>query len=384
MGAIGWGIGHAIGSALGAASSAIKNSNKNKGSSSSSPSSSASSSSSRPPSSSSGSSSKPSSGGSSSGSGGSFWSDGTDYMALMQDAAQRGDLASAAYYETLRNKKIDAGYGGSYEKTNYYQNYNNQNAGQDTIYGDSPYAPSYDDSAVQAELERAKAEAEAARNATIESGVTSLQQQIPGINQNYDEAARQAYINYMMAQKQLPTQLSAVGISGQGAAESTLAQQQNAYQNTLSGTELARQNALQANQDAQQNVKLSADLKYADNATNIALQQAQAAQQYLAQQQAALDSQKNYLLNYGSMVGNVGGTPTLAWQQLQSDNGYKDKQLAQNQQGLDSDRNTALKNLYIALWQGMGTKGATQEIAQILGIPVGSVYGQGTYNTNFY
>lgn len=248
---------------------------------------------------------------------------------------------------------------------------------------EQPYDKSFAES-VGSGYDEAEARAQAARDAAINSGVSSLQQQIPGINQNYDEAARQAYINYMQAQKQLPGQLSAVGVSGQGAAESTMAQQQNAYQNTLSNTELARQKALAANQDAQQNVRLTADLKYADNAANIALQQAQAAQAYLAQQLAALDSQKNYLLNYGSLTGSMGGVPTLGYQQYQSDNAYRDKQFDQSQQAMDYDQQMAMKSYYMNLWQGMGTRGATPEIAQMLGIPVGSVYGQGTYNGNYY
>lgn len=46
-----------------------------------------------------------------------------DYMAKMNEAAAKGDYNLAAYYERMRNAKIDAGYGGQYQKT-YYFNYN--------------------------------------------------------------------------------------------------------------------------------------------------------------------------------------------------------------------------------------------------------------------
>jgi len=43
-----------------------------------------------------------------------------DYKARMDEAASRGDFKAAAEYETLRNEKIDAGYGNGYAKTYSY------------------------------------------------------------------------------------------------------------------------------------------------------------------------------------------------------------------------------------------------------------------------
>ncbi len=53
----------------------------------------------------------------------------TDYKALQIEAEKNGDYNLAAYYERMRNAKIDAGYGGVYQKT-YDLNYNNQYADQ--------------------------------------------------------------------------------------------------------------------------------------------------------------------------------------------------------------------------------------------------------------
>lgn len=214
--------------------------------------------------------------------------------------------------------------------------------------------------------------AEAARDAAIQSGVYSLQQQIPTINQSYDELARQAYIQKMMAQKALPSQLDAAGISGQGAAESTLNQQNNAYLQTLSGSELARQNSLQANRDAQENVRNTANLQYAQSATDIAMQQAQAARELYQMQLQERQNAIGNAMSAGSLTGYYGGYATMANKQWQSDSAYRDTQLDQNQQTIEYDRLSGNRQYAMQLWANMGY--ANQEVASILGVPVGSYY----------
>lgn len=214
--------------------------------------------------------------------------------------------------------------------------------------------------------------ADAARDAAIQSGVYSLQQQIPTINQSYDELARQAYIQKMMAQKALPSQLDAAGISGQGAAESTLNQQNNAYLQTLSGSELARQNSLQANRDAQENVKNTANLQYAQSATDIAMQQAQAARELYQMQLQERQNAIGNAMSAGSLTGYYGGYATMANKQWQSDSAYRDTQLDQNQQTIEYDRLSGNRQYAMQLWASMGY--ANQEVASILGVPVGSYY----------
>lgn len=212
-----------------------------------------------------------------------------------------------------------------------------------------------------------------ARDAAIQSGIASLQQQIPGINQNYDELARQAYIQKMMAEKALPSQLDAVGITGQGASESAIAQQNNAYLQTLSNSELARQNALEANQRAQTNVRNTADLQYAQDATNIAMQQAQAAQAYMQLQRQQQQDLVANALNAAGLTGRYGSNPTLAYQQLQSDNQYRNAQLNQNQQGIDLDRQqmsnsnkAAIREAYFALYAQTGDYKYLELVKQFL------------------
>lgn len=62
-------------------------------------------------------------------------------------------------------------------------------------------------------------------------------------NAGYDNTAKQNYINYMQAQKRLPSQLNAMGIRG-GASESSLIRLGTNYGSNVATNESARQNAL--------------------------------------------------------------------------------------------------------------------------------------------
>lgn len=61
-------------------------------------------------------------------------------------------------------------------------------------------------------------------------------------NQAADKSLREAYVANMMAQKNMPQQLKAAGISG-GASETTMADVHNTYMNNRFGIEEARNNA---------------------------------------------------------------------------------------------------------------------------------------------
>ena len=62
-------------------------------------------------------------------------------------------------------------------------------------------------------------------------------------NAGYDSTARQNYINYMQAQKRLPSELNALGIRG-GASESSLIRLGTNYGSNVASNESARQGAL--------------------------------------------------------------------------------------------------------------------------------------------
>lgn len=64
-------------------------------------------------------------------------------------------------------------------------------------------------------------------------------------NAEYDNAARQNYINYMQARKSLPSQLNALGIRG-GASESSALRLGTNYGSNVASNEAARNSALAA------------------------------------------------------------------------------------------------------------------------------------------
>ena len=64
-------------------------------------------------------------------------------------------------------------------------------------------------------------------------------------NAEYDNTARQNYINYMQAQKRLPSELNAMGIRG-GASESSLLRLGTNYGSNVASNEASRNSAIAA------------------------------------------------------------------------------------------------------------------------------------------
>lgn len=211
---------------------------------------------------------------------------------------------------------------------------------------------------------------------------------LPGLNQSYDEAARQAYINYRTAQRDLPSQLAAAGISGQGAAESSLVAQNAAYNSAYNQNELARANAIQSVENNRASALAGNSTQAAQSMADLANSLYQQRQSILAQQEAAKQNVIGNLYNYGNATGNFGVNSTLDAQQTLANIAYnkraQDLQESQFNQTLANDKLNSNRDFYLKLWEGRGTRGATPEIAAVLGIPVGSVYAPGTYNPNYY
>lgn len=211
---------------------------------------------------------------------------------------------------------------------------------------------------------------------------------LPGLNQSYDEAARQAYINYRTAQRDLPSQLAAAGISGQGAAESSLVAQNAAYNSAYNQNELARANAIQSVENNRASALAGNSTQAAQSMADLANSLYQQRQSILAQQEAAKQNVIGNLYNYGNTTGNFGVNSTLDAQQTLANIAYnkraQDMQQSQYDQSFKNDQQNAMRDYYLKLWEGMGNRGATAQIAAVLGIPTGAVYGQGTYNSNYY
>lgn len=189
--------------------------------------------------------------------------------------------------------------------------------------------------------EDALAQQQDAWNAAAEQAALQYQQMIPTINQSYDQSARQAYINNRLAQRDLPEQLAAAGIAGQGAAESSIVAQNNAYTAALMQNELARQNALDTVNNNIANAYANASAQGAQSAADIMLQQANAQQNILAMQEQMRQNALQGLYNYAGLTGNIGGMPTLSAQELANNTAYNNALLQMQQQGQTLDQQNA-------------------------------------------
>ena len=107
----------------------------------------------------------------------------------------------------------------------------------------------------------------------------------------------------------------------------------------------------------------------------------------IAKQSEGIATQCAATARHGNATGNFGVNSTLDAQQTLANIAYnkraQDMQQSQYEQSAKTDQENAMRDYYLKLWEGMGNRGATSQIAAVLGIPVGSVYGAGTYNSNY-
>lgn len=147
----------------------------------------------------------------------------------------------------------------------------------------------------------------------VQQGVNRLNTQKTNINQNAEDNARQAYIQYMQSKKALPQQLAAQGITG-GATETANLGLATTYQNNLNDINRNRINQIQDIDNA------IVDLQNTGDLTTV--------QQVLANNQAALDAytqsfDKGVSYNQWANTYNADRADT-AWEQ-----NYKQETLAQ-------------------------------------------------------
>lgn len=116
------------------------------------------------------------------------------------------------------------------------------------------------------------------------------------VNNNSDEALRQAYISKMMQQRNLNQELSAMGRSG-GASESTMLKLANAYGSQRGQTERQRSDQL-ASLLNERNAGNAQDTLWYNNMVN------QYKSQYSASRDAILNDAISALGNYGMQAGS--------------------------------------------------------------------------------
>lgn len=175
-----------------------------------------------------------------------------------------------------------------------------------------------------------EAEQEAARQRTQQT-VSSIKANVTDINDAYQEAQRQAYINQALQRSQMGDYLSANGFTG-GMAESTLAQLSTNYENNRRNATSERDAALRQNEQLIAQARASGDLElasiastYANNSIAAMQNQAQMNYQLAQAQQDQRNADREYQLAY--------------MQQKQAQKQYED-QLAANK--AEQDFNTFL------------------------------------------
>lgn len=147
----------------------------------------------------------------------------------------------------------------------------------DTIYEapqvTTPEVPNYYEDYTQ-ELENFKAEQQNAINqqyaAALEAAKLNLDSQKGQVNQQYDDLARQLYIQRRMSEKALPEQMSAMGYTG-GLTESSALQLQTSYAEALRQGETERINTIASLDQAIRQAELEGNMELANQL--MALQQ---------------------------------------------------------------------------------------------------------------
>lgn len=161
---------------------------------------------------------------------------------------------------------------------------------------------------------------EAAQKAAVDQAVGQLEGQKYDINQSYDDLYRQLYMDRRRAEKNLPQQLAAMGISG-GLTESTALGIQNDYSNALQQGEREKLNTLRGIDQAISDARLTGDIGLAQQAAELAMNQLNT----YANAVAAMQAQNNWQQQFD--------TSNSQWQQ-QFDTANKQWQMQFDRQGV--------------------------------------------------
>lgn len=244
----------------------------------------------------------------------------TDYQALINAAVGKGDYASAAIYEQLRNEKIRSpGYTGKQTTTNLYSDYLPSSvAEKQRNYGtweDFLQASGYQDYDEQVR---------SAIQAAVDAAMQGYQQQIETTDRDSAELARQAYVAKMLGQKNLDQQLAASGYAG-GMADSQRIQTETAYQNNLNAIERQRLATVQELQSAITQAQASGNQQLAESLSGY-LQNLQSQWASYVQQQESM-ANSDY------------------WNQKQMDNSNYWNRQAQDTQARETARTNAMQLL---------------------------------------
>ena len=162
---------------------------------------------------------------------------------------------------------------------------------------------------MMAEMRRQQREAEREMRRKINQGVDKLEAQKPLVENQFQDSAQQAYIQYMQSQKKLPQMLAAQGLSG-GASESSMVGLESDYGNNVNTLRDSYNQALRDIDSDIADLRASGDLAIAENAGTYSQKIADLAAQQKLDQLNALKGSASVSGGYSS-----GSLPKLTYSQ---------------------------------------------------------------------
>lgn len=219
-------------------------------------------------------------------------------------------------------------------------------------YNNTQYPSFNGNSAAMDYYQQAMAQAEAAQKARLEALMGQIDAQRPGIQNQADDAARQAYINQRLGQQAARENLAASGLSNTGVSETTNLGLQTAYQQALDGINQNKQSALQGLDQAKVQAQSTG------NADIAGLQSQYAQQMATMQQQYEQEMYNRWLTNQQMQMqqSQTGWERQLAMQQYN----YQLQQMQQAQGDSESDRlykllNAGVLSPEVLQWAGLNS-----------------------------
>ena len=213
-----------------------------------------------------------------------------DYSVEIRDAMNAG--ADWQVVQDLLNQRVEKAEQNGYSQWKYDDLYkqaqeyinNNRNLYQDEI------------DRILSGFDTVQSQQEAAQKAAVQQAINQLTGQKTGIEQSYDDLYRQLYLDRRRAEKNLPQQLAAMGITG-GMAEGTALGIQTSYTDALRQGEQQKLSTLNDIDQAIADARLTGDIGIAQQAAQLAMDKLATYGSLITQMQNQQNYYNDYLFN---------------------------------------------------------------------------------------
>ena len=180
-------------------------------------------------------------------------------------------------------------------------------------------------------------------NAQVQQAVNDYNRQIEQAGTSHEEAARRAYINKMLSQRNMEQELAASGVYG-GMADSQRIAAEADYQNDLTDLETQYNDTMAQLRQAITAARLSGDAQIAEQMANYLSQVQSEYRNYLQERMAA--RQQSAVGNYNAVKNNIS--------QVQSEyRNYLQERMAARQQSAVGNYNAVKNNIMLYASRGM-------------------------------